>query len=150
MLALGLAFVLACLPRLVRAEDTAAATQDKYSRTIAEAVLEFNRGNWIEARTLFERAYALQPNARAQRGLGVTSYELRHYVDAVRELKAALADQRNPLTENQRSEALSIIERAQRFIGRIRIVTVPEGATVLLDGTRVIMREFETDAGAYH
>jgi hypothetical protein len=61
-----------------------------YRDLVAEATREFSAGNFAEARTLFEQAHAAKPSARTLRGLGLTAYELRRYVQAVSELEAAL------------------------------------------------------------
>ena len=116
---------------------------------VREAVTEFNAGHWAEARALFARAYAEQPNARIARGLGLAAYELRHYVEAVRALQAALDDRRNPLTDAQRVEVSTALERARRYVGTVRIELVPEGAALLLDGRPVEGTDLTLDVGDY-
>lgn len=118
-----------------------------YSRVVGEAVEEFNRGNWAEARALFERAHALQPNARTERGLGITAFEMRHYVDAVRDLQASLDDARNPLSHEQRMEVSEILVRAQRYVGSLRLNVQPPGALILLDGRPCVEFELAMDVG---
>ncbi|MEY4512912.1 MAG: hypothetical protein RLZZ450_5034 [Pseudomonadota bacterium] len=49
-----------------------------YRETIAEALIEYEAHNYLEARTLFERAHKLYPNARTLRGLAVVAFELRN------------------------------------------------------------------------
>src|SRR3954470_14714051 len=63
-----------------------------YDDLIKRAVVEFDNSHWAEARALFGRAHELAPNARTFRGLGITAFELRRYVDATRELEASLND----------------------------------------------------------
>src|SRR5262245_44240118 len=65
-----------------------------YRSAVDDAVSEFAAGRFEEARALFKRAHQLSPNARTLRGLGMTAFELRAYVQAIRELRAALADTR--------------------------------------------------------
>ena len=43
----------------------------QYKQLIQQALGEFRRQNWPEARVLFRRAHALSPNARTLRGMGV-------------------------------------------------------------------------------
>ena len=116
---------------------------------MSEAVAEFNAGHWAEAHALFARAYGQQPNARAARGLGLAAYELRHYVEAVRVLQAALEDSRNALTPEQRSEVSTALERARRYVGRVQVELVPRDALLLIDGRVVADRELTLDVGDY-
>ena len=74
-------------------------------------------GNWNEAFALFEAAHALQPNARTLRGMGITLYENRRYVEATRQLRAALADKRNPLTDELRRSTQEVLTRSEQFAG---------------------------------
>ena len=105
--------------------------------------------NWAEARALFLKVHALSPSARSLRGLGITSFELRHYVQAIREFQEALADKRSPLTEVQRKEAQDIIARAQGFVGTVEVVLEPRGATLLVDMEETAARELLLDLGDY-
>lgn len=134
---------------LAMAQQSAGGEPVEYARTVGEAVREFNAGNWAEARTLFEQAHALQPNARTERGLGLTSFELRHYVDAVSELQAALDDQRNALSAAQRTEVADVVARAKRYVGTIRVELAPKDALLLLDGRPVDKRELVLNVGDY-
>ena len=68
---------LAC-HQLVVVASTAAAQAEPYQDVVREGIHEFTAGNFVEARTLFERAHALKPSARTFRGLGLISYELKH------------------------------------------------------------------------
>src|SRR5262249_22536889 len=74
-------------------------------------------------------------------------YELKHYVDAVRELNAALEDSRNPLTPKQRSDVENTVEKAKRFIGQLVLETQPPDASILLDGRPASGRKGTLDAG---
>jgi tetratricopeptide (TPR) repeat protein len=112
-----------------------------YEKLVTEAVSEFSRGNFVEARTLFALAHERQPNARTYRGLGIVEYELREYVIAVQHFEAALADTRKKLSTQQRAEVQTLLDRARRFIGRFRLRVQPADATLSLDG-----RAVETDA----
>jgi hypothetical protein len=96
---------------------------------------------------LFERAHALAPSARTLRGLGISAFELRHYVQAVRELEASLVDPRNPLTAEQRSEVNQAVARARRYVGTVSVRVRPERAMLLLDGVEIKERELLLDVG---
>lgn len=105
-----------------------------YRAAVDDAVAEFAAGRFEEARALFRRAHALSPNARTLRGLGMAAFELRAYVQAIRDLRAALADTRKPLEGELRRKAEELIENARKFVGVVRIVKVPANATLLIDG----------------
>jgi hypothetical protein len=124
--------VLACaLPTF--AQSSEANTQD-YAHVIAEALREFDAGHFEEARALFLRANELQPSARTMRALGFAEFELRHYVAADRWLRSAMADKRNPLTPEQRSDVDATLARIRTFVGRYRLDCDPASASFTLDG----------------
>jgi hypothetical protein len=126
------------------------AKPDEYKKIIEGAVLEFDSGNWREARALFEQAHALKPSARTLRGMGKVSFELKEYVRAQKELNAGLTELRSPLSEDQRHEVLGLLLRIEKFIGRLTIrVKPPEAqASVTLDGQRV-EGELKLDLGQH-
>lgn len=117
-----------------RARAQAATEDPAYRQTIDEAVREFSAGRFDEARSLFRRAHEISPNARTLRGLGMTAYELRAYVQAIRELQAALADQRKPLEGELRSKVEALLDKARKFVGVLRLDLDPKNASVLVDG----------------
>ena len=123
-------------PAATRASAQAADAQAdaEYEAAISQAVIEFAAEHWQEARALFLRAHQYRPSARTLRGLGFCEFELRHYRDADRLLRLALADPRRPLTDEQRADVTSALDRAQGFLGRYRLTTQPEGAAVTIDG----------------
>lgn len=118
------------------AASSARAQDEDYAHVIAEAVSEFDAHRFDEARALFRSAHALAPSARTERGIGLTSFELRDYVEAYLMLTAALADERRPLTDEQRADATELLTRTAHFVGRFTF-TVPLGvdaSAVLVDG----------------
>jgi hypothetical protein len=123
--------VLACVRShaLAQPKDEAA-----YKELIDQALSEFKLKNWPEARVLFRKAHELNPNARSLRGLGVVSFEMRDYVQAVQHLSAALVDPRQPLTEAQRSECEGLLARARTFVGSYALRLEPGAAQTTLDG----------------
>jgi hypothetical protein len=127
----------------------APASDREYRQLVREGLQEFSAGNFVEARTLLERAHALRPSARTLRGLGLVAYELRQYVRAVRELEAAIAARENPLTPEQVVEARSAIEKARRYIAIVVLSVQPAHAELRLDGQRVAPGEHRLDAGEH-
>jgi hypothetical protein len=106
----------------------------EYRRTIDDAVTEFRAGHWEEARALFGRAHELEPSARTLRGLGMTAFELRMYVQSMRELDAALREKRKPLDAGMRASAEALIAKARGFVARVQIVPNPKEAALIVDG----------------
>ncbi|MDB4977759.1 MAG: hypothetical protein JWN48_6100 [Myxococcaceae bacterium] len=106
----------------------------EYRELIEQALSEFKHKNWPESRVLFRRAHEISPNARTQRGIGMVSYEMRDYVNAVLSLSAALADSRQPLTDTQRKECEALLSRSRTFVGAYTLKLEPPQADVSLDG----------------
>lgn len=121
---LGLGVLAATAP-VAHAQDARALTR--------EALREFERGNFEEARALFLRAHELEPSARLERGAGMAAFEVRDYVQAYRLLQRALASDQRPLTEAQRAETRALLERTQAFLGRFQFSLSPPGATLQID-----------------
>jgi hypothetical protein len=128
-----LAAVVLCAPLSVRAQ-AATADDQLYRTTIDDAVREFDASHWEEARALFKRANELSPNARTLRGMGMAAFELRMYVQAIRELDAALRETRKPLEGDMRTSVQQLKEKAREFVGRVQLVLEPPEAKVLIDG----------------
>jgi tetratricopeptide (TPR) repeat protein len=121
----------------VAATDTRDATEsdgEEYRGIVVEALAEYERGHWSEAATLFERAHQLNPSARTWRGLGLTAFEDRRYVNAIEFLTRALDDKRHALTEKQRGEVSKTLTRARRFVGHVVIRVETQGAHVAING----------------
>ncbi|MET0391284.1 MAG: hypothetical protein ABW321_35250, partial [Polyangiales bacterium] len=109
----------------------------EYTASIRRALEEFERGHWEEARTFFAAAHARNPSARTLRGLALTAYELRAYVDAIALFEQALTDQRQPLTARMRSECESFAAHARQFVTRAQIALEPAEAQLDVDGKPV-------------
>ena len=105
-----------------------------YRKTIKEGLAEFAALHFEEARSLFRRAHEINPNARTFRSIGMTSFELRDYVAAVRNLSAALNDSRKPLSLEQRKSAQDLLERSRRLVDVYSLTVLPRNARVLIDG----------------
>jgi tetratricopeptide (TPR) repeat protein len=117
--------------------DARAEEGSEYDRAIRAAVSEYEAGSWHEARALFRRAHELEPSARTLRGLGLTAFELRRYVDAMAELEAALTDARKPLTPEQRDQIVPLLGRIRQYISVFDVSLVPADAELLVDGVLV-------------
>ena len=105
-----------------------------YEALIKGALSAYDSGRFVEARSLFKRAHALAPSARTLRGVGMCSFNLGDYVDAMLHLEAALDDASRPLSTEQRAAADELVERASRKIGRFRLQVDPASADLTVDG----------------
>ena len=95
----------------------------EYERLVDDAVAEFRRRNFAEARSLFARANALNPNARTLRGLGMTELELGNFIDSSELLRSALDSKVRPLEGTLRSETECINLRESKSRPNAGIVT---------------------------
>lgn len=122
---------------------------DEYNRLIREGLVEYEQRNWAEALTLFERAHAVNPNARTLRAIGNVAFEMRRYTKSIDALRASLSDSRKPLTQTERTEVENTVERALRYVATLRVTLKPVNATLLLDGAPTAQRELTLDMGEY-
>jgi len=119
-----------------------ATDEAAYRKTINEGVTEYTARHFEEARSLFRRAHEMSPNARTFRGIGMTSFELRDYVLAVRNLSAALRDEHKPLSAEQRKETQDLLDRTRLFVDVYKLTVSPQDAHVTIDSRAP---EFESD-----
>ena len=119
---------------------TGVASAQNARRLVREALAEFERGNYEEARALFLEAYELEPSARILRGAGMASFEARAYLQAYRLVQRSLAETERPLNERQRAEMQALLERVETFLGRFTFVIQPESAEITID-LRPVERE---------
>ncbi len=101
---------------------------------LEEAVSEYDAHRYEEARALFRRAHEISPNARTLRGIGMASFELREYIEALRSLEGSLVDKRRALTPTQRAQVEALIERTRAFVGRFFLKLSPKETIVRVDG----------------
>jgi len=142
-----------------RAQAAGAEEADEYRRWIESAVAEYGAGNFEEAHALFAKAHAAAPTARTHRGLGMTAFELRNYVESIEQLEAALGSREKPLEGELRSATEQLLQRAHDYVGSIIIVARPSDARVSIDRTerpggrairlRVGEHELEVEAEGY-
>jgi tetratricopeptide (TPR) repeat protein len=119
-----------------------ATEEPAYRKAIKEGLAEYDALRFEEARSLFRRAHSISPNARTFRGMGMTSFELRDYVSAVRNLSAALQDKRKPLSAEQRIQTRELLDRSRMFLDVCTLTVSPPKARVIIDGHAP---EFEPD-----
>lgn len=136
------------------AVDEPARESTEYQRAIVGALEEYRLGHFEEARALFERAHAIDPNARTLRGLGMVEFERRHYVRAQELLEASLASSKKPLTEEQRAAVQELLARTNQFVSHFTVATRPAGAApeVEVDGHTIALddeRSFAVEAGEH-
>jgi hypothetical protein len=106
----------------------------QYRAMLEEAVSEYDAHRYEEARALFRRAHEISPNARTLRGIGMASFELREYIEALRSLEGSLVDKRRALTPTQRAQVETLIERTRAFVGRFFLKLSPKETIVRVDG----------------
>jgi tetratricopeptide (TPR) repeat protein len=106
-----------------------------YAEAVTAALNELEADNYPEAREEFRRAHAIFPNARTLRGLGMVEFELRNYVQSVTLLEEALASNVRPLDGKLRTDAESLLARAQRYVGEVAIDVEPSEANLVVDGS---------------
>lgn len=114
--------------------SSSSRNETEYNAFIKRALVEYELGHWTEAKAFFQRAHQLRPSARTLRGLGLASYELRGYVEALTYLRQALASQEKPLTEEMRAAVKSTIEEAKSFIAYNKLALEPHDVRVRVDG----------------
>jgi hypothetical protein len=112
-----------------------------YLELISQALGEYDEGHWPEARALFERAHAVEPNARTQRGIGLCAFAMRDYVGTIVALEASLADTRRPLEPTQRAQVEELLGRARVFVATMRIESDPAVVTIEVDGYPPVVRD---------
>ncbi len=113
------------------------AAPAEYELEVGAALDDHEAGRFEAARVHFLRAHTVFPNARTLRGLGKVEFELRHYVDALRYLEAALVSEERPLPPDLRDEVGALIERARDFVGELVVDIKPETAELFVDGSAV-------------
>ncbi|HKU44172.1 MAG TPA: hypothetical protein VJR89_38690, partial [Polyangiales bacterium] len=113
-----------------------------YDSVLDKAVEAFEAKDYAHARAWFERAYALQPNARVLRGMGISALHLEQFTVAKRELTAALEDARQPLTASQREGVTELLSWMSANLGTLRLDIQPANARVAVDGEVAAETEF--------
>jgi hypothetical protein len=126
------ALLFALIPGTYAQADATSAKE--YKRVLAEAMAEYERSNWAEARALFQAAHEMQPTARTLRAIGMCAFEEKAYVMSISFLGQAVADTRKPLTADQRKQTEDALWRAHEFVAQYRLDITPSDAAVRIDG----------------
>jgi hypothetical protein len=148
------ALCLAGVVCMFSAPAAAQSTQEPsdYQRAVQQALHEYDLGNFNEAKAFFVQAHAISPNARTLRGLGMSSYELRTYVEAIGYFEQALSSTERPLTVAMRGEISQLLQQARTFITRLRVDLEPATAELRID-TRPVTKNAQgvvlLDPGAH-
>jgi hypothetical protein len=132
---------------LLLVTTTVHAQKADYDRLIREALMEFEHARWPEAYALFSQAHQISPNARTLRGLGVVSYELGEYPEALQHLQAALESRVKPLSPKLRTQVQELLERARRLVGTLEVQVTPAGAQVLVGRRALEQHETQVPVG---
>jgi tetratricopeptide (TPR) repeat protein len=138
-LATVLAWVLVCLgSEPVSAQNKHEASD--YQHAVQQALHEYDLGNFSEAKAFFTQAHSISPNARTLRGLGMSSYELRTYVEAIGYFEQSLNSTERPLTVAMRGEVSQLLQQARTFVTRLRVTLEPASAQLRID-TRPVTKD---------
>jgi len=121
----------------VKAEVPHSIADLDYERSIDDGIAAFGQHRYTAARKLFARAHAIRPSARTLRALGATDFALDDYTIAKRELEQALVHEVNPLSEDQRREALGILSWMKDNLATVVLQVAPAGARATIDGAAV-------------
>ncbi|MET0386172.1 MAG: hypothetical protein ABW321_09455 [Polyangiales bacterium] len=138
LLSIWLAVVISAPGTGVLAAPPVDASNRAYDDAIRHAVEEYSLGHWAEAKVFFARAHAANPNARTLRGLGLTCYESRSYVEAIGYFEQALSNNNQPLTASMRSDVGQLLEQAKQFVTRVHLELVPRDAKLEVDQRSVV------------
>lgn len=129
------------------------ATPEAYDKLLDEAVSAFDAADFARARGLFEQAFALRPNSRVLRGMGIAALRLERYSEAYRALSASLKHPVQPLTAAQKEEVTGLLSWMETSLGCIKLRWTPAEPAqyeVLLDGKVLRDSALWVSAGTHH
>ena len=133
-------------PSNAHADREHAPSPPSASSSLKEADKHFRRGvelyedsELAGAQAEFTRAYALYPNYKILYNLGQVAYQRQDYVQALEYFQHYLLDGGPALARDRRLKVDRDIERLERRIGRIAILTegADDGSEILLDDVKV-------------
>jgi tetratricopeptide (TPR) repeat protein len=141
ILTVGTILLLLFFPHAAKAQSSAQKSAEvsppsasaDYDKLLDRAVDAFEAQDYVRSRDLFEQAYAIRPNARVLRGLGISALHLEHFNVAKHELTEALRDQKQPLTANQRDGVKELLSWMQLNLGTLQLRLQPADAYITLD-----------------
>jgi hypothetical protein len=122
-----------CGGAAVQAQDVTDNPTD-YDQSLSRALEAHARGDHETARVFMERAHALEPSARTERGLGIVAFAQQKHLAAIRHLDAALASRLKPLPDDLRAATEELLLHAWRQVSRVELVIEPPEAATTIDG----------------
>jgi hypothetical protein len=125
-------------PSPASTEPSLAGAEPSYEALLDQAIGAFDTADFARARSLFEQAYALRPNARVLRGMGVAALRLERYSEAHRTLSQALKHPVQPLTAVQREEVTGLLSWMETTLATVRLKWTPaepKEYELLVDGS---------------
>jgi hypothetical protein len=128
----------------IAAQGQDAERLEEYRQAATEGQEAFNRGEFAEARRLWQHARSVLPNPRVYRLLGRVADALDQHVEAVRMYRLALSapDNGNPLTDARRAEVRDVLlPQAMSHVGEILLEITPADAAVTVDGVPADIHE---------
>jgi hypothetical protein len=129
---------LSCLLTLAQpAFAEAAGDQAEYEALVDRAVDAFEAGDFERAHDQFHKAFALRPNARVRRGLGIAALRLARYSEAKQQLSAALTDTNQALNAKQRDEVSRLLAWIGTNLGSVHVYVTPRVDQIAVDGQPV-------------
>jgi hypothetical protein len=111
----------------------ASADDAEYQTLVDHAVDAFEAGDVERAHEQFQKAFALRPNARVRRGLGITALRLARYSEARQQLSAALTDVNQPLNAKQHEEVTRLLAWIASNLGIVHLHVTPRADQILVD-----------------
>lgn len=121
-------------------ESSASADPDNTARNEARVrfsrgVELFSEGDAAGALAEFLKAYSIQPHFQVLYNIAKVHDQLNDYASALDAFERYLNDGGNALSLGRRDEVVKEIERLQRRVATLQIVTEPAGATLSVDDT---------------
>jgi tetratricopeptide (TPR) repeat protein len=149
--------VLCAFPRAAKAQASVEddlevetqSTSTDYDKLLDRAVEAFEAQDYKRARELFEQAYAIRPNARVLRGLGISALHLERFTISKSELTQALREPKQPLTATQREGVTELLSWMQVNLGTLQLHLNPAKALATLDDEPVTDPELVVKPGTH-
>ena len=149
-------FLAACLglPLLLQA-GPARAQEDKAKakKHFKQGTILYDEGNYEAALVEFRASYEANPNWKMRYYVAVTLQALHRFVEAEEELKLYLEEGGDDVSEKKKSEVEDILASLSGVIGRLTVLTEPEGAALYLGadgvGETPMAEPLRLDVGTY-
>jgi len=134
LIVLAMVLLLGAPAARAQADRPAEATRAKANRHFKNGVALYEEGKYVEALAEFDTAYATAPHPNVLYNIAGCHRALSAYGEALayydRFLDAAPGKVRQSLIDAARAERAGVLG----FVATVVVVTVPEGATVTVDG----------------